>query len=102
MRGRIVLVHNIISPYKTLLFAELSRRIPEVHVVFIARTESNRQWAIDEALAFSHEVLFKEKALDDIGAVQQFTAMLSALRRLRPDVCIVGGYSYPAYWAAFL
>jgi len=97
-----VVLHNIIAPYKTLLFGELYKIYHQFSVLYMAEIENNREWNIDhDLLDFPHEIMF-EGPLDNISAVRLITKTWSKLNSIKPDVIILGGYSYSACWAAFL
>lgn len=56
---RLLIISNIISPYRVSLFNILNS-FPEleIFVLYVAKTESNRQWKIDEStLYYKHFVL---------------------------------------------
>jgi glycosyltransferase involved in cell wall biosynthesis len=97
---RIGIVHNIISPYKTVLFNELFKICKGIHVIYMAETEGNRDWSIRrDELQFPHEILF-DGSLDGVSKSRVAIATWKHLNSLKPDVVIIGGYSYLACWAA--
>jgi len=99
MSYRIVILHNIISPYKTLLFNELYKICNEFKVLYMSARESNREWDIKkDELMFPHEIMFKG-TLDRVNALRVAIKTWGRLNSLNPDVLIIGGYSYAAYWA---
>lgn len=99
---RIVILHNIISPYKTLLFKELYATDSNIEVLYMAHTENNRQWRIDTSeLSFPHRFIF-DGSLDNINPLTLATRIWKELNLHNPDVLILGGYSYSACWAGFL
>jgi len=101
MSHKIVILHNIISPYKTLLFNELSKIYNGFYVLYMAETESNREWDIKiDEINFPHEVMFKE-TLDDVRLLKSVIRTWGRLNTLNPDVLIIDGYSYAACWAGF-
>jgi len=101
MPHKIVILHNIISPYKTLLFNELSKIYNGFYVLYMAETESNREWDIKiDEINFSHEVMFKE-TLDDVRLLKSVIKTWGRLNTLNPDVLIIDGYRYVADWAGF-
>ena len=60
MNKKVVIIHNIIAPYKVALFNELSKLIPNMEVVFVAETEKRRDWIIDYTkIKFPYTLLFK-------------------------------------------
>jgi hypothetical protein len=55
---RVAVITNIIAPYKSPLFQELSRRLKgELLVVYETAMESNRHWTPESSLAFENIVL---------------------------------------------
>jgi 1,2-diacylglycerol 3-alpha-glucosyltransferase len=105
MRRRVVLVTEIISPYRVPLFNALAGQ-PDVdlHVIFLAETDpSLRQWQIyKEEITFSYRVLSSWRR-----RVGKYNLLLNrgvtrALRETAPHVVICGGYSYLASWQCLL
>jgi len=47
MDRKVIIIHNIMAPYKIALFNELSILIPNMEVIFIAEKEKRRDWNID-------------------------------------------------------
>jgi glycosyltransferase involved in cell wall biosynthesis len=100
---RLVIITEIISPYRIPLFNALASR-PEVdlHVIFLAETDpALRQWQVyKEEIRFAYEVLPSWRA-----RVGRYNALLNAgirraLRVAAPDVVLCGGYNYLASWQA--
>jgi len=101
MRRRLVILTEIISPYRIPLFNALARQ-PEVdlHVIFLAETDpSLRHWQVyKDEIRFSYEVLRSwRKRLGRYSALLNF-GLGQALKRARPDVILCGGYNYVASW----
>ena len=103
MKLRLVIITEIIAPYRIPVFNALTRH-PEVepHVIFLSETDSSlREWEVRKnEIAFSYEVLpsFRRR-------VGKYNLLLNrgittALRRAAPDVLLCGGYSYVAGWQA--
>ena len=100
--SRIVILHNIVSPYKTLLFKELYAINNSIEVLYMAHTENNRQWSIDtNELSFPHSFIFNG-LLDNINPFTLAARTWKELNLRKPDILILGGYSYSACWAGFL
>ena len=103
MKHRLVIVTEIISPYRIPLFNALALSAAvDPHVLFLAETDpSLRQWKVyKEEIKFSFQVLpswrwqlGKHNALmnRDLG---------KALEAAKPDVILCGGYNYIASWQA--
>lgn len=105
MTRRLVILTEIISPYRIPLFNALARH-PEVdlHVIFLAETDPGlRQWRVyKEEIKFSNEVLPSWRK-----RVGRYNALLNrgiarALNAAAPDAVLCGGYNYVASWQALL
>jgi len=102
---RLVIITEIISPYRIPLFNALAQnREVNLHVIFLAETDPGlRQWQVyREEIRFSYEVLPSWRK--QIG---QYNVLLNAkleraLAAARPEVVLCGGYNYPASWQALL
>jgi len=103
MRRRLVIITEIISPYRIPLFNVLARD-PNVdlHVIFLAETDPRlRQWKVyKEEIRFSYEVLPAWRKQVRGCKVLLNVGITRALRRAGPDLVLCGGYSYPASWQA--
>lgn len=105
MRRRLVIVTEIISPYRIPLFNALAQH-PDVdlHVIFLGETDPNlRQWQVyKEEIKFSFQVLPSwRRRIGRYNALLNF-GMAMALKRSAPEVILCGGYSYVASWQALL
>jgi len=100
---RLVIITEIISPYRIPLFNALEQH-PEIdlHVIFLAETDPElRQWQVyREEIRFSYEVLPSWRK--QIGSYNLLLNrnVARALAGARPEVVICGGYNYPASWRA--
>lgn len=98
----VAILTNIIAPYKTLLFNELTKLCKNTSILFIARTSNDRQWDTKEdQLKFSHEIIFP-CSLNKVNPLTCFTKTWGKLNALKPDILILDGYSYSAFWAGLL
>ncbi len=105
MKRRLVILTEIISPYRIPLFNALTQaRQIDLHVIFLSETDpSLRQWNVyKEEIGFSYEVLPSWRR-----RVGKFNVLLNArigraLDAAAPDVILCGGYSYIASWQALL
>lgn len=103
MKPRLLILTEIIAPYRIPVFNALAAREEvDLHVVFLSETDAGlRQWRVyREEIQFSYEVLrsFRRR-------IAGFNALLSrgvrgALDRYHPDIIVAGGYSYLAMWQA--
>lgn len=103
MRRRLVIITEIISPYRIPLFNVLAQHPPvDLHVIFLAETDpALRQWKIyKEEIGFSYEVLPSARKTLGRYNVLLNSGMTRALRRAHPDVILCGGYGYLASWQA--
>jgi len=99
---RIVVLHNIVSPYKTVLFNELYKICRGLIVLYIAETETSREWNIEKNnIKFPYEIMFKG-ALDYSGSLKSIIKTWRRLNSLNPDVIIISGYAHVTCWAGFL
>lgn len=107
-KGRIgiVIVTNIIAPYRIPLFNRLheSGKL-QLKVVALAEKEGNREWQLArEDIGFDYQLLpgwhtfVWRKELP----IHLNWGLWRALRRHKPDVVITSGYDALSYWEAFL
>jgi len=105
MKRRLVILTEIISPYRIPLFNALAQHAEiDLHVIFLAETDPDlRQWHIPkEKIKFSYQVLPSWRR-----RVGRYNALLNwgvdrALAKAGPDVILCGGYNYVASWQSLL
>jgi 1,2-diacylglycerol 3-alpha-glucosyltransferase len=103
VRRRLVILTEIISPYRIPLFNALAQRAEvDLHVIFLAETDPElRQWQIHkEEIEFSYQILPSWRR-----RFGRYNALLNrgiggALAKAAPDVVLCGGYNYAASWQA--
>jgi glycosyltransferase involved in cell wall biosynthesis len=103
MTHRLVILTEIISPYRIPLFNALAQDpAVSLHVIFLSETDpSLRQWRVyAEEVRFSYQVLPSWRR-----RFGKFNFLLNwkvadALNRARPTDIVCGGYSYLASWWA--
>lgn len=103
MSRRLVILTEIISPYRIPLFNALaSRGDVDLHVIFLAETDPNlRQWRVyKEEIKFSHEVLPSWRKRWGKHSTLLNRGVGRALAAAAPDVILCGGYNYFASWQA--
>ena len=103
MRRRLVILTEIISPYRIPLFNALAQHSEvDLHVIFLAENDPTlRQWQVyKEEIRFSYQILpswrkrfGKYNLLVNRGATD-------ALLNCSPDLILCGGYNYIASWQA--
>ena len=105
MKRRVVILTEIISPYRIPLFNALARN-PQVdlHVIFLAETDPTlRQWLVyKEEIKFSYEVLPSWRRRIGRYNLLLNSGVARSLKRVAPDVIICGGYNYVASWQTLL
>jgi glycosyltransferase involved in cell wall biosynthesis len=105
MKIRLVIITEIISPYRIPLFNALSQHPKiDLHVIFLGETDpSLREWRV-----YKHEIRFSFQILSSWRRrIGRYNALLnsglwSALNESKPQVILCGGYSYFASWEALL
>src|ERR1700687_2350699 len=105
MSPRLVILTEIIAPYRIPVFNVLARRAElDLHVIFLAETyETLRQWHIyKNELCFSHQILPSLRWRTERTSFLINRGLWSALNKANPQVIICGGYNYPASWEALL
>jgi len=103
MKRRMVLITELIAPYRIPVFNALARREDvELHVIFLSRTDSSmRQWRVyEEEIQFSYDVLPSWRRRLGKFNVLLNRGMPESLRKFGPDVIVCGGYNYISSWQA--
>jgi len=102
MIGKLVIIHNIIAPYKVALFNELSKLIPDMEVIFIAEKEKRRDWIIDYSkINFRYTLLFKG-SIDSLNSYSIAIKTWKALEKIKPEISIICDYSNIFGWISLL
>jgi glycosyltransferase involved in cell wall biosynthesis len=100
---RLVILTEIISPYRIPLFNSLARE-PDVdlHVIFLSETDPGlRQWQVYKSeIQFSHQILAAWRKRMGRYNMLLNSGLSSALKASSPDVILCGGYNYVASWQA--
>lgn len=92
---RAVVVTNIRTPNNDALFAEVARQgRMELHVIYAAANEANRDWRLGATAAYPHQVL---SGWTLGGSAHINPGIGRVLRALGPDVVVLGGsYTTPS------
>ena len=101
MKHRLVILTEIISPYRIPLFNALAEDGEvDLHVLFLAETDPMlRQWQVyKEEIQFSYQVLPSRRQWVGSYNVLLNRGVGSALAAAAPDVILCGGYNYFASW----
>jgi glycosyltransferase involved in cell wall biosynthesis len=100
---RLVIITEIIAPYRIPVFNALASRSEiELHVIFLSENDpSLRLWRVyKDEIKFSYEVLPSWRQRFGRHNVLVNRGLVSALNRIRPNAVLCGGYNYLASWEA--
>jgi len=105
MSRRLVIITEIISPYRIPLFNALAERGDiDLHVIFLSETDPGlREWIVyKDEIKFSYQVLRSWR-----GQIGKYNCLFNvgisnALELACPEVVLCGGYNYMASWQALL
>lgn len=103
MKRRLVILTEIISPYRIPLFNALARNgSVEPHVIFLAENDPGlRKWHVyKDEIRFSYEVLPSWRVRFGSHNLLLNWGLTRALRSAKPDAILCGGYNYVASWQA--
>jgi glycosyltransferase involved in cell wall biosynthesis len=97
---RIALLTEIPAPFRIPLFDALAAQEGvELRVLFLAANDPRRNYPV-----YEHDVVSEVLPGRDFSARGRWIVVnrgvISRLRRLRPDVVLVGGWNQPAFWQA--
>jgi len=102
-KRRVLILSEIISPYRIPVFNALARhKRVDLHVVFLSETDAGlRQWRVyKDEIHFSFEVLPSARFRAGRGSLLLNWKLRSCLKKFAPDTIICGGYNYVASWEA--
>jgi glycosyltransferase involved in cell wall biosynthesis len=105
MSIRLVILTEIIAPYRIPVFNALARQPGlELHVIFLAETNATlRRWRVyKDEICFSYQVLPSLRMRFCAIDLLVNRGLSSALNKANPHVIICGGYNYAASWQALL
>ena len=103
MSRRVVIITEIIAPYRIPVFNALARlQDIDLHVIFLAENDpTQRQWLVyRDEIHFSYEVLPSWRKRVGKHCVLLNWGVQGALHRASPDFIVCGGYNYAASWKA--
>jgi glycosyltransferase involved in cell wall biosynthesis len=103
VKPRLVILTEIIAPYRIPIFNALAARPDiELHVIFLSENDpSLRQWHVDkQGIHFSFEVLPSARFRLGGYNVLLNCRVSASLGRCAPDAILCGGYNYLASWTA--
>lgn len=103
MKHRLVVITEIIAPYRIPVFNALAQhpRI-ELRVIFLAKTDpSTRQWRVyADEMQFAYEILPSWRTRLKKYNLLLNQKVVAALRKSNPQTIVCGGYNYLASWQA--
>lgn len=105
MKRKVVLLTEIIAPYRIPVFNALAKREDiDLEVIFLAENDpSLRQWDV-----YKNEILFRYQVLPSwrkrLGKhnILLNSGLSGALEKAKPDAILCGGYNYLASWQSLL
>lgn len=103
MKRRLLILTEIISPYRIPLFNALAGHAEvDLHVIFLAETDPTlRQWQVyKDEIRFSYEVLPSWRRRFGRYNMLINRGVRGVLSRSAPDLILCGGYNYVASWQA--
>jgi 1,2-diacylglycerol 3-alpha-glucosyltransferase len=103
MNRKIVILTEIVAPYRIPVFNALARQQGvDLHVIFLAETDATlRQWPVyKNEIRFSYQVLRSWRMRAGKRLLLFNRGLWSALNKANPSVIICGGYNYSASWEA--
>jgi glycosyltransferase involved in cell wall biosynthesis len=103
MKRRLVILSEIIAPYRIPVFNALARHEGiDLHVIFLAENDPElRDWLVyKDEIRFSYQVLPSwRKRLAGHNLLLN-RGLKAALQQAAPDVILCGGYNYLSSWLA--
>ena len=103
MKRRLVILSEIIAPYRIPVFNVLARHEEiDLHVIFLAESDPElRDWVVyKDEIHFSYQVLRSWRKRFAGHSLLLNRGLKAALQQAAPDVILCGGYNYLASWAA--
>jgi glycosyltransferase involved in cell wall biosynthesis len=101
MSRRVVIITEIIAPYRIPVFNALAQHDGiDLHVIFLAENDcTQRQWLVyKDEIQFSYQVLRSWRRRVGRHSFLLNWGAEAALQRAAPDFIVCGGYNYVASW----
>jgi glycosyltransferase involved in cell wall biosynthesis len=103
MKRRVVILTDIIAPYRIPVFNALALREElDLRVIFLCETDERlRQWRVySDEIRFPYQVLRSRWFRGGKKKILIHRGLARALEAANPDAVICGGYNYLAFWQA--
>jgi glycosyltransferase involved in cell wall biosynthesis len=103
MKHRLVIITEIIAPYRIPVFNVLARHPGiELRVIFLAKTDpSTRHWRVyADEIQFAYEILPSWRTRLKKYNLLLNQKIVACLREAHPQTIVCGGYNYLASWQA--
>jgi glycosyltransferase involved in cell wall biosynthesis len=103
MSRRVVVLSEIIAPYRIPVFNALTQRDGiDLHVIFLAENDpALRQWLVyKDEIRFSYQTLPSWRRRFGTHGILLNWGLKAALLQAAPDAVLCGGYNYIASWQA--
>ena len=101
MSRRVVIITEIIAPYRIPVFNALAQHDGiDLHVIFLAENDhTQRQWLVyKDEIRFSYQVLRSWRQRAGRHSFLLNWGAKTALQRAEPDFVVCGGYNHVAAW----
>jgi len=105
MKAKVIVLTEIISPYRIPVFNEIAKRLTDQFMVlFMGKSEKRRHWKIyREKIRFYYEVLPGILLRGKCSEPYFFNpTILYKLLKCSPEIIIISGYSQPSSFLAML
>lgn len=89
---RVAIIHNIMTPYRTVLFDAIADH-PDInlHVFYCSKSYENRNWEIADSIAHKHSILLGPSVETNVFKYHVNPTIITKLVSDRFDVAIIGG-----------
>jgi len=95
---RITILHNHPIHYQHLLFSEMVAQGAHVNILFAAKSSTARTASLQPIGTGYQSHFLSASAFEDLPQIRSALRAVKLLEQCRPDVVIIGGYSYLPTW----
>ncbi len=111
MKNKIILIHNIITPTRTLLFNKLHEKFTsqwyDFKIIFTSETESNRKWNTQKEIdkfEFDYEILQSKQIQNTWWKDNHFFHINFDIKKIldkeKPDIIIHAWWAWLSAWSS--